>query len=57
MRELPAPRHGDPGPGLAPGYREGGTFSSSAGTAGSWTVRVVYSGADATVNFRVDKAN
>jgi hypothetical protein len=36
---------------------DNGTFSSSAGAAGSWTVRVVYSGADATVNFRVDKAN
>ena len=36
---------------------DNGTFSSSAGVAGSWTVRVVYSGADATVNFRVDKAN
>jgi len=34
-----------------------GTFSSSAGTAGTWTVRVIYSSADATVNFRVDKAN
>ncbi len=33
------------------------TFSSSAGTAGAWTVRVIYSGADATVNFRLDKAN
>jgi hypothetical protein len=36
---------------------DNGTFSSSAGTAGSWTVRVIYSGADATVNFRLDKAN
>jgi len=34
-----------------------GTFSTSAGAAGTWTVRVVYSSADATVNFRVDKAN
>lgn len=34
-----------------------GTFSSSAGAAGTWTVRVVYDGADATVNFRLDKAN
>lgn len=34
---------------------ENGTFSSSAGTAGTWTVRVVYVNADATVNFRVDK--
>jgi hypothetical protein len=36
---------------------ENGTFASSAGAAGTWTVRVTYSGADATVNFRVDKAN
>jgi hypothetical protein len=36
---------------------EDGTFSSSAGAAGTWSVRVVYSAADATVNFRVDKAN
>lgn len=36
---------------------DNGTFSSSAGTAGTWTVRVIYSGADATVNFRLDKAN
>jgi hypothetical protein len=36
---------------------DNGTFSSGAGAAGSWTVRVTYSSADATVNFRVDKAN
>jgi hypothetical protein len=36
---------------------DNGTFSSSAGAAGTWTVRVIYSGADATVNFRLDKAN
>jgi hypothetical protein len=36
---------------------DNGTFSSSAGTAGAWTVRVTYSGASATVNFRADKAN
>jgi hypothetical protein len=36
---------------------EDGTFSSAAGTAGSWTVRVTYSSVDATVNFRADKAN
>jgi len=36
---------------------EDGTFSSAAGTAGSWTVRVSYSSVDATVNFRADKAN
>lgn len=34
-----------------------GTFSSDAGTAGTWSVRVTYSGAEATVNFRLDKAN
>lgn len=32
-----------------------GTFTSAEGAAGTWTVRVVYSDADATVNFRVDK--
>jgi hypothetical protein len=32
-----------------------GTFESAEGAAGTWTVRVVYSDADATVNFRVDK--
>jgi len=36
---------------------DNGTYSSSAGTAGIWTVRVTYNAADATVNFRVDKAN
>lgn len=36
---------------------DNGTFSSGAGAAGTWTVRVTYSAADATVNFRVDKAN
>ena len=36
---------------------EDGTFSSAAGTAGSWTVRVSYNAVDATVNFRADKAN
>jgi hypothetical protein len=34
-----------------------GTFSSDAGTAGTWSVRVTYSGAEATVNFRLDKAD
>lgn len=34
-----------------------GTFASSAGTAGTWTVRVIYTAAEATVNFRLDKAN
>jgi len=36
---------------------DNGTFSSSAGTAGAWSIRVTYSGASATVNFRADKAN
>lgn len=34
-----------------------GTFSSTAGAPGAWSVRVSYNSADATVNFRVDKAN
>jgi hypothetical protein len=34
---------------------DNGTFASSAGTAGTWTVRVVYVSADATINFRADK--
>jgi hypothetical protein len=36
---------------------DNGTFSSDAGTAGTWTVRVIYNTADATVNFRLDKAS
>jgi hypothetical protein len=36
---------------------DNGTFSSSAGAPGAWSVRVTYNSADATVNFRVDKAN
>jgi hypothetical protein len=36
---------------------ENGTFASSPGTAGTWTIRVSYNAADATVNFRLDKAN
>lgn len=35
---------------------ENGTFSSGAGTPGQWTVSVIYGDADATVNFRLDKA-
>lgn len=35
---------------------ENGTFVSSAGVPGSWTIRVTYSSARATVNFRVQKA-
>lgn len=34
---------------------DNGTFVSSAGVAGSWTVSVTYASVDATVNFRVDK--
>lgn len=34
---------------------DNGTFASSSGTAGTWTVRVVYVAADATINFRADK--
>ena len=36
---------------------DNGTYSSSAGAAGTWTVRVTYNSAGATVNFRVDKAS
>lgn len=32
-----------------------GTFTSTAGAPGTWTVRVIYSDATATVNFRLDK--
>ena len=35
---------------------DNGTFVSASGTAGSWTVRVTYSAASATINFRVQKA-
>lgn len=35
---------------------DNGTFSSTAGTAGTWTIRVVFSGASGTINFRSDKA-
>lgn len=35
---------------------ENGTFSSAAGAPGEWIIRIVYSGASATVNFRVQKA-
>lgn len=33
-----------------------GTFVTTAGTTGLWTIRVVFSGTDGTVNFRSDKA-
>ncbi len=32
-----------------------GTFISNAGTAGTWTVRVVFANASGTLNFRVQK--
>jgi hypothetical protein len=35
---------------------DNGTFSSASGAPGAWTIRVVYSNATATVNFRSDKA-
>ncbi len=35
---------------------DNGTFASSAGAPGTWTIRVIYSSASATVNFRVQKA-
>ena len=35
---------------------ENGTFVSAAGAPGSWTIRVTYADANATVNFRVQKA-
>jgi len=35
---------------------ENGTFISAVGVPGSWTIRVTYSAASATVNFRVQKA-
>ena len=33
---------------------DNGTFTTAAGTPGTWTIRVVYDGASATVNFRAD---
>jgi hypothetical protein len=36
---------------------DNGTFSSSAGVAGTWKVKVTYNGMSGTVNFRADKAN
>lgn len=35
---------------------DNGSFTTAAGTAGTWTIRVVYTETDATVNFRVQKA-
>lgn len=34
---------------------ENGTFVSSAGTSGTWTIRVIFNGAAGTVNFRADR--
>lgn len=34
---------------------ENGTFTTEAGTAGAWTVRIIYVETNATVNFRADK--
>ncbi len=34
---------------------DNGTFLSTAGTAGTWTVKVTFSGASGTVNFRAQK--
>jgi len=34
---------------------DNGTFTTSSGVAGTWTVRIVYQHTSATVNFRADK--
>lgn len=34
---------------------ENGTFTTSSGVAGTWTIRIVYEQTSATVNFRADK--
>ena len=34
---------------------DNGTFPTTAGTAGTWTIRVEYSNGSGTVNFRVQK--
>ena len=34
---------------------ENGTFTTSAGTAGNWTVRVTFSSVSGAVNFRIQK--
>ena len=34
---------------------DNGTFTSTTGVAGTWTVRVVFSGTSGTINFRSDK--
>lgn len=35
---------------------DNGTFTSSAGTTGTWTITVVFSSTSGTINFRSDKA-
>jgi len=35
---------------------ENGTYIGAEGVPGSWTIRVIYSSVDATVNFRVQKS-
>jgi hypothetical protein len=34
---------------------DNGTFATASGVTGAWTIRIVYSGASATVNFRAQK--
>jgi len=34
---------------------DNGTFTTSAGTAGTWTIRVVFDSASGTLNFRADR--
>jgi len=33
---------------------DNGTFTTGSGTPGTWTIRIVYDGVSATVNFRAD---
>lgn len=33
---------------------DNGTFTTASGTPGTWTIRMVYDGVSATVNFRAD---
>jgi hypothetical protein len=35
---------------------DNGTFTTTAGTSGTWTIQVVFTSTSGTVNFRVDKA-
>jgi len=35
---------------------DNGSFPTTSGVSGTWTIQVVYNGADATVNFRAQKA-